>query len=151
MSVSRVALILLLASSFVLAQSREEKTRDKHYEKWLDQDVDYIISDDERAVFKKLQTTEEKDAFIEEFWRRRSSNPTTAPDEFKEEHYRRIAYVNAKFGSAARKSGFEEGFDIVEIKVPSGRHSPFWFYLPGLLMIGLVWWAQGRRLAAARP
>jgi hypothetical protein len=52
-----------------------------------------------------------------------------------------------KFGSAAKKSGFEQGFDIVEIKVPSGRPSPHWFYLPGLLLIGLVWWVQGRRLA----
>ena len=45
----------------------------------------------------------------------------------------------AKFGSAARKAGFEEGFDIVEIKLPSGRASPYWFYLPGLVLIVLVW------------
>jgi TRAP transporter 4TM/12TM fusion protein len=56
-----------------------------------------------------------------------------------------------KFGSAAKKSGFEQGFDVVEIKVPSGRPSAHWFYLPGLLLIGLVWWVQGRRLALQRP
>jgi uncharacterized protein DUF3394 len=60
----------------------------------------------------------------------------------------KMQVVAAKFGSPARKSGFEEGFDIVEIKVPSGRASPAWFYLPGMLLILLVWWAQGRRLAA---
>ena len=60
----------------------------------------------------------------------------------------KVQVMGAKFGSAARKSGFEEGFDIVELKVPSGRSSPYWFYLPGLLLMGLVWWSQGRRLPA---
>jgi TRAP transporter 4TM/12TM fusion protein len=58
----------------------------------------------------------------------------------------KLQIAGVKFGSAAKKSGFEQGFDIVEIKVPSGRPSAHWFYLPGLLLIGLVWWAQGRRL-----
>ncbi len=58
----------------------------------------------------------------------------------------KVQVMSAKFGSAARKSGFEEGFDIVELKLPSGRSSPYWFYLPGLLLIVLVWWSQGRRL-----
>jgi TRAP transporter 4TM/12TM fusion protein len=58
-----------------------------------------------------------------------------------------LQIAGVKFGSAAKKSGFEQGFDIVEVKVPSGRPSAHWFYLPGLLLIGLVWWAQGRRAA----
>jgi hypothetical protein len=62
----------------------------------------------------------------------------------------KMQVMAAKFGSGARKSGFEEGFDVVEIKVPSGRTSPYWFYLPGLVLILLVWLAQGRRLAAAK-
>ena len=60
----------------------------------------------------------------------------------------KMRVMAAKFGSAARKSGFEEGFEIVELKLPSGRTSPYWFYLPGLLLIAAVWWAQGRRLPA---
>jgi len=59
----------------------------------------------------------------------------------------KMQVMAAKFGSGARKSGFEEGFDIVELKVPSGRASPYWFYLPGLLLTMLVWVVQGRRLA----
>ncbi len=58
----------------------------------------------------------------------------------------KLQIAAVKFGSAAKKSGFEQGFDIVEVKVPSGRPSPHWFYLPGLLLIALVWWAQGKRL-----
>ncbi len=51
-----------------------------------------------------------------------------------------------KFGSRAKKSGFEQGFDVDRIEVPSGRPSAHWFYLPALLLIAIVWWAQGRRL-----
>jgi len=52
-----------------------------------------------------------------------------------------------KFGSRARKSGFEQGWDVARIEVPSGRASPYWFYLPALALVALVWWSQGRRMA----
>jgi hypothetical protein len=55
--------------------------------------------------------------------------------------------VAVKFGSVARKAGFEDGFELAEIKVPSGRASPYWFYLPGVMLIGLVWLLQGRRMS----
>jgi hypothetical protein len=55
----------------------------------------------------------------------------------------RMQVMGVKFGSAARKSGFEEGFDVVELKVPSGRASPHWFYLPGMMLIVLVWVGAG--------
>jgi Domain of unknown function (DUF3394)/Tripartite ATP-independent periplasmic transporter, DctM component len=61
----------------------------------------------------------------------------------------KLQIAGVKFGSAAKKSGFEQGFDIVEIKVPSGRPSANWWYLPGLLLIALVWWSQGRRMKSA--
>jgi Domain of unknown function (DUF3394) len=56
-----------------------------------------------------------------------------------------VQIAATKFGSAAKKSGFDEGFDITELKVPSGRPSAYWFYIPGLLLMGLVWFMQGRR------
>jgi hypothetical protein len=63
----------------------------------------------------------------------------------------RVQVLAAKFGSPARKGGFDEGFDILELKVPSGRASPFWFYVPGPAMLALVWVAQGRRIVAGKP
>jgi TRAP transporter 4TM/12TM fusion protein len=60
----------------------------------------------------------------------------------------RLQIAGVKFGSAAKKSGFDQGFDIVEIKVPTERPSAHWFYLPGLLLVALVWWSQGRRMHA---
>ena len=69
------------------------------YRKWLNEDVSYIITDDERAAFKRLQTDEEREHFIENFWLRRDPTPDTVENEFKEEHYRRIAYANEHYAS----------------------------------------------------
>jgi GWxTD domain-containing protein len=81
---------------------REAKLRkelETPYKKWLQEDVTYIITDEERAAFKRLQTDEERDQFIEQFWLRRDPTPDTLENEFKEEHYRRIAYANEHFAS----------------------------------------------------
>jgi GWxTD domain-containing protein len=69
------------------------------YKKWLDEDVRWIITDEESAAFKKLTTNAERDQFIEMFWQRRDPTPDTAENEYKEEHYRRIAYANEHFAA----------------------------------------------------
>jgi GWxTD domain-containing protein len=71
----------------------------KTYKKWLDEDVRWIISDEEREAFLKLSNDEERDQFIEQFWLRRDPTPDTVENEFKEEHYRRIAYANEHFAA----------------------------------------------------
>jgi len=71
----------------------------KTYKKWLNEDVVWIISDQERAAFKQLSNDEERDNFIEAFWQRRDPTPDTEENEFKEEHYRRIAYANEHFAA----------------------------------------------------
>jgi GWxTD domain-containing protein len=70
------------------------------YTKWLNEDVAYIITDQERAAFKRLPTDEEREHFIEQFWLRRDPTPGTPKNEFKEEHYRRIAYTNQHYADA---------------------------------------------------
>jgi GWxTD domain-containing protein len=69
------------------------------YRKWLNEDVAYIITDAERSAFLRLQTDDEREQFIEQFWKRRDPTPDTVENEFREEHYRRIAYANEHFGS----------------------------------------------------
>ena len=69
------------------------------YRKWLDEDVVYIITDEERAAFKQLSNDEERDNFIEAFWQRRDPTPDTEENEYKEEHYQRIAYANEHFAA----------------------------------------------------
>jgi GWxTD domain-containing protein len=87
-----------------------DKNRKKHdkelmkelespYKKWLNEDVVYIITPEERQAFLRLQTNEEREQFIEQFWLRRDPTPDTPENEFKEEHYRRIAYANEHFAS----------------------------------------------------
>jgi len=75
------------------------KELDTPYKTWLNEDVVYIISPDERTAFLQLETNEEREQFIESFWQRRSSNPDLPDNDFKEEHYRRIAYANEHFAS----------------------------------------------------
>lgn len=70
-----------------------------HYTQWLDKDAKYIITPEERAVFLKLQTDEEREQFVEQFWKRRDPDPTTHENEYKEEHYRRIQYANEVFAA----------------------------------------------------
>jgi GWxTD domain-containing protein len=83
-------------------KKQEEKLRkelETPYRKWLNEDVAYIITDEEKAAFKRLQTDEEREQFIEQFWLRRDPTPDTVENEFKEEHYRRIAYANEHYAS----------------------------------------------------
>ena len=81
---------------------RERKVKPelkKAYKDWLEKDVAYIITDEERKAFKKLATDDERERFIEEFWRRRDPDPDTDENEFREEYYERIAYANEHFAS----------------------------------------------------
>jgi GWxTD domain-containing protein len=75
------------------------KELDSQYRKWLDEDVVYIITPEERSSFLHLTTNEEREQFIEAFWQRRNPDPDSADNTFKEEHYRRIAYTNEHYSS----------------------------------------------------
>src|SRR5213594_516531 len=103
----QVALLVVFAGGVGFAappqkkqkRKSEEGSRAMYYKKWLQEDVTYIISEEEKKVFKDLQTDEEKENFIEQFWVRRDPDPRTSENEFKEEHYRRVAYANEQFAS----------------------------------------------------
>src|SRR5580658_5451736 len=76
-----------------------KKELESPYKKWLDEDVTYIITSEERHSFLHLATNEEREQFIEAFWQRRNPDPDSPENTFKEEHYRRIAYANEHFAS----------------------------------------------------
>src|SRR5438132_4896710 len=117
--ITLTSLLLLTSSSWSVAQkkndpkkedtkkevpknvqrSRELESASRALRKWLDEDVSYIITNQERAAFKALKTDEEREQFIEQFWLRRDPTPDTVDNEFKEEHYARIAYANERFAS----------------------------------------------------
>jgi GWxTD domain-containing protein len=83
-------------------KKQDEKRRkelETPYKKWLNEDVVYIITDEEKKSFKTLQTDDEREQFIESFWLRRDPTPDTEENEYREEHYRRIAYANEHYAS----------------------------------------------------
>ena len=108
-----VALMLMLVAGSVpaaLAQDKEKKQKDPNerkkkeelksvYKRWMDEDVNYIITDEERKAFKALKTDEERDQFIEQFWLRRDPDPDTPENEYKDQYFERIQYANEKFAS----------------------------------------------------
>jgi GWxTD domain-containing protein len=107
---SRKNLLLSLVLTFVLAginfaQPPSEKPinvkkeSQKVFDDWLKEDVSLIITKAERDAFLKLKTNEERENFIDYFWRRRDPDPDTEENEYREEYYQRIAYANEKFSS----------------------------------------------------
>ena len=107
------ALFLSLASGVAFAQKDKDKPAEdisdkarnvkpelkEAYKRWLNTDVAYIITKEEKRAFQALQTDEERENFIENFWRRRDPNPDTEENEYREEYYERIAYANQHFTS----------------------------------------------------
>ena len=112
----------------------------ENYKKWLDEEVAYIIVPMERDVFLKLQTDRERDLFIEAFWKQRDSTPGSAENEFKTEHFRRIAYANRYLGRDAPRPGWKtdrgriyiilgEARDIQRFEGKSSTYdAEVWFY-----------------------
>jgi GWxTD domain-containing protein len=106
--VSGVAMMLVMMWGVAPAAPAQEKDRNDAkkrdelkdvYKKWINEDVNYIITDDERKAFKALKTDEERDQFIEQFWLRRDPDPDTPENEYKDQYYERIQYANEHFTS----------------------------------------------------
>src|SRR5260370_308951 len=89
------------------AQRQTARAETSPYVKWLNEDVVYIIADDERAAFQNMATDPEREKFIEQFWLRRDPTPGTVQNDFKVEHYRRIAYANQHFGLTSGRPGWQ--------------------------------------------
>lgn len=89
-----------------IAQQQRRVSRDSSaqpnlrevYSKWLNEDVTYIITPEEKRAFMLLKSDEEREHFIEQFWRARDPNPATSENEYRTEYYGRIAYANQNFG-----------------------------------------------------
>lgn len=115
--IAQVLICALLASSFTGFAQDDKKNKDQEkrkkdqqrasqaekmnsvYRKWMDEDVAYIITDEEKKIFKSLKTDDEREQFIEQFWLRRDPDPDTDVNEYREDYYQRIAYANENFAS----------------------------------------------------
>ena len=103
---------ILSASAGIVAAQEQKPTEDpstkarkqgkevnKVYKDWINKDVLYIITGDEKKAFNALKTDEERENFIENFWRRRDPDPDTEENEYREQYYERIAYANEHYAS----------------------------------------------------
>jgi len=80
------------------AQSTPNVNISPAYRDWLDQDVVWIITPEESHAYLNLANDEERDQFIKQFWLHRDE-PGAAPNSYRSEHYRRVAYSNQHFGT----------------------------------------------------
>ncbi|MBZ5494770.1 MAG: GWxTD domain-containing protein [Acidobacteriia bacterium] len=104
------------------AKARENTLTD-YYKRWLNEDVIYIITPEERDLFKALTTDEERENFIEQFWARRNEDPREGGNQFKVEHYRRIAYANEHFASGIPGWKTDRGRIYILYGEPDGKES----------------------------
>ena len=103
------------------AEARLKKELESPYKKWLNEEVIYIITDEERKAFGGLKTDEERQQFIEQFWLRRDPTPDTEENEYREEHYRRIAYANDTFASGIPGWKTDRGMIYIKYGPPDER------------------------------
>lgn len=99
--------LLLLYTQSGEKENEVERSLPAHYTKWLKEDVSHIITQKEKEVFLKLKTDNERDIFIQAFWKQRDPTPGTPENEFKEEHYHRLAYANEYFGRETTRPGWQ--------------------------------------------
>jgi len=98
---------VLCFANMLSAYVQEEISLPEKYKKWIEEEVVYIITENEKEVFPQLETNKERDLFIEEFWEQRDPTPGTPRNEFREEHYRRIEYANKNLGKGFSGEGWQ--------------------------------------------
>jgi len=106
MRIGKKFIPLLLVVLVSLSAATEEKLPPK-YEKWLKEEVFYIVTEQEREFFLQLTTDEQRDKYIETFWRVRDPSPGSPRNEYKEEHYRRLEYANKFLGRETYRRGWQ--------------------------------------------
>ncbi len=116
-------LVVMCFACVALAQKGRSEDQNDYYRKWLDETVRWLISEEEVDVFKELSSDDERDAFIEQFWRRRDPNPATAHNEFKEEHYRRLVYANEHFTAGLDGWASDRGMIYIRFGPPDRRET----------------------------
>ncbi|MEO8096175.1 MAG: GWxTD domain-containing protein [Acidobacteriota bacterium] len=102
-------------------EAKLRKELETPYKKWMNEEVVWIISDEERTAFGRLETDDERQSFIEQFWLRRDPSPDTEENEFREEHYRRIAWANDRFASGIPGWKTDRGMIYVKFGAPDER------------------------------
>ena len=134
-SARRLTALLLLVSlspAIALAQKvktppdeKPRKTKDepkKAYADWI-KEHDLILTEGERQAWNKLKTDDERDQFIQVFWRQRDPDPDTEENEFKQQFYERVAYANEHFSSGKPGRFTDRGRIYIKFGKPDDTES----------------------------
>jgi GWxTD domain-containing protein len=140
----RFVFLLLMLPTWIMSVAQKKSVAPRqlapHFRQWIEEDVPYIITQDERREFLRLQTDDERDKYIEQFWESRNPTPHSSINTFKEEHYRRLAYVRTEFGDERYNDGWRTDMGRVYITLGapqqkaifhqgmSTRPVEIWFY-----------------------
>jgi GWxTD domain-containing protein len=140
----RFVLLLLMLPTWIMSVAQKKSIAPRqlapHFRQWIEEDVPYIITQDERREFLRLQTDDERDKYVEQFWESRNPTPHSSINTFKEEHYRRLAYVRSEFGDERYNDGWRTDMGRVYITLGapqqksifhqgmSTRPVEIWFY-----------------------
>lgn len=146
------------SSGQLVATSAKANQLPPMYQRWLDEDVVYIISPEEKAAFLKLSTENERDKFVQQFWLRRDPTPDTEENEYKEEHYRRLAFANQRFAESSPGWQSDRGRTYIvygppdeitrkSVKSADGTELPafLWHYESFATYQGKVVFSEGKR------
>jgi len=138
--ISTIVLVSLLGMTNPFKETRDLPP---FYKAWLEEDVVYIITKKEREVFRQLNSNQERDLFIEAFWKQRDPTPGTRRNEFKDEHSRRIEYANKMFGHGTSKPGWKTDRGKIYIILGKPSTSESYGALEHNLVPLEVWFYQG--------
>jgi len=135
-----ILFLTLLLSSFPALASTSIKQLEPAYRHWIEVEVPYIITSEEKKLFLGLASDAERESFIDAFWRVRNPDPNSETNSYKEEHYRRLAYANEHFGNAKYEDGWRTAMGRIYIVLgPPKQRAPYhekanirpmeiWFY-----------------------
>lgn len=136
------ATLLLAGFSLVGTATDKAQSLPERYRQWLDKDAAYLVGPKEKEVFLSLTTDRERDLFIEAFWKQRDPSPGTERNEFREEHYRRLAYADEHFGRGATKPGWKTDRGRVYIILGPPQQSLLYDQKTEVVPVD-VWYYQG--------
>ncbi len=144
---SRFLAVAALSALAAPASAQEMFPLSEAHEKWLEEEVVYIISDRERDAFRNLISEAERDAFIEAFWDRRDPESLTPENEYRTEHYRRIEYANTRLAGETPQPGWMTDRGRVYIKLGEPDDRETFQAVPGLYPAELWFYLQQRDMA----
>jgi len=138
MSLGILLAFAALCSPALVQSEAKQSQLGAEYSKWLNEDVRWIATDQERKDFLALESATARDHFITEFWERRNPTPGSQNNAFKEEHYRRLAFANNQFAASTLGSETDRGHIYVVYGPPdlitphagseTGSPSQTWYY-----------------------